>query len=550
MSGLRIYNVHPRLAGPVQDWSGMESGQSWLLDHAQDLGFNAIWFNPLTVTSNVSFTNDEGKECTGSLYAVRDHFAMDPEFRGGASNEQGEEHLRHFLQLAKDEGVVTMADMVFNHFAADHPLVLKETAELRAITGKLEQGGKKWELIRAENGIPYGITWTGEDGKRKEYQYKFARNEQLNVLNFDDVEGYDTAQINFDSPAAYDFFIKGKDSKKGYWKQVLDYNADLGFTGFRCDIAFKVPAHWWQDLIKYAHERNPDAVFLAETLGGKEKNDRLAGARLTGVAGQASIPAFTLGMHSVPWWDGKSDWFKWESEQLCRIAQFGGAGCPDNHDTELTLAQTFMKALSERKEPLSEEKRLCAVSDICVRDYAIAALLCNSVYMQMGYEYCRDQINVFRGDAVDGDWDRLVKERISPDHPLNLTARIKAINDFKEKLDLNNTLVRIENINPGYREGLTKIECTLQDAVSPSQIKGKMVLFVNQTPENGGVTIEQDEIWPDESGRPGPKRLVLGDEDKTKAGRYRINDIAAYYTPFCQPLAVLPVLKAGAPSPL
>ncbi|TAL26881.1 MAG: hypothetical protein EPN97_18800, partial [Alphaproteobacteria bacterium] len=56
MPGHRIYYVPPRLVGSISNWSGLDDpkGESWLLEHAADLKFNAIWFSPMTQATGVT----------------------------------------------------------------------------------------------------------------------------------------------------------------------------------------------------------------------------------------------------------------------------------------------------------------------------------------------------------------------------------------------------------------------------------------------------------------------------------------------------------------
>ena len=60
----------------------------------------------------------------------------------------------------------------------------------------------------------------------------------------------DLAELNFagspDRGALLDFWVE----------RVIQY-VDLGFEGFRCDAAYKVPVDVWQTIIGAARERNP-----------------------------------------------------------------------------------------------------------------------------------------------------------------------------------------------------------------------------------------------------------------------------------------------------
>lgn len=100
------------------------------------MGFNAIWFSPMHKTTNIKVTKD-GQELTGSLYAARDHFQLDDEFSAAPcqldKNKQDQEHLLHFSRQAKEQGISVIGDLVCNHVAADHPLVIQENKDIETI---------------------------------------------------------------------------------------------------------------------------------------------------------------------------------------------------------------------------------------------------------------------------------------------------------------------------------------------------------------------------------------------------------------------------------
>lgn len=66
----RIYNQFPRLSGPISQW-----GQ--VLDDVAYMGFDTIWTNPFFATTRIA---KPGTGQVGSLYGIRDHFMIDPDF--------------------------------------------------------------------------------------------------------------------------------------------------------------------------------------------------------------------------------------------------------------------------------------------------------------------------------------------------------------------------------------------------------------------------------------------------------------------------------------
>jgi Glycogen debranching enzyme, glucanotransferase domain len=518
MPGLRILNIHPRLAGPISRWRD-------LIAFAVEMGFNAAWFNPFHKASDVAF-NENGKRRVQSLYAIMDYFDFDQAVTSG-DRQRDREELRTIILEARRLGLCIMADLVFNHVAVDHPLVVQETHRIREI-----QSRPGWRHSRTANGSIIGIEYPRSDGISV-YYFKFARNLEFEVVDFDGTTGYDNAQINFNSPAAYRFFIEGENGEAGYWKQVLDYYLELGFRGFRCDIAYKIPARWWCEIIEHAHHREPQVVFLAETLGGKEKNNQLADAQVT--LADECRPAFDLVMLSTYWWDMLEEWMREEIALSHKISRYGGAGSPDNHDLDTTLAEQYLRRFREMRPERTPGEDIAIqrlVAGICVRNYAVAALLGNSVYATMGYLFCLDQTSVFSDPQLfaklRNDWN----ERKDPEHPLNIQRHIAAINRFVEKLPLRHALVHIHEMPRTRAAGertLIEIKCVLRDVESRVEC-GRLFIFVDARPEDSFVLWERGAICSERSSAL-REELIREPRCGEEVLRLETPYLAAYYVP-------------------
>lgn len=534
--------------GSIADWSGKNSpdGRSWLLDHAQSLGFNTVWFSPFFETTNLKADTGAGQPCEHSLYAIRGHGVLDPEFSSmkmsgsrddyspeqlSAIDRQDREHLEHFTKQAAKQGmhVVAMADLVFNHIAADHPLVLQERADINAIIADLPAGQKPQLIMKTTRGYDgadrervAGISYVDKaTGAQKEYYFKFAYDENLQVLDWQYKPNAETAQLNYASPAAKEFFVTGKDGKNGFWKQLMDWCMDRGLQDFRCDIAYRLPPDWWQELITYARNRNPEAIFMAETLCSGDavaSVQRMAEIRVTDAQGR-DRPGFDLGMVSNYWWNFTDDWLPdRELPRLKKIAKYGGASSPDNHDTPETLAGKFQLAL--RSDPGHDKM----VADICARNYAISALMANSGFMQMGYEYCKEKQNgVFKEQVSTDDWKTLIAERAKKDHVLNISERVKAINALKESLHVENCRVDIKEHREVQDGKLIRMTCEYVDADTEKKI-ADVVLVINKKPEQGSVVVTDNDLLALENN--GLKRMGAAGEN-----RPIVRDVLVYHTP-------------------
>lgn len=210
----RIYNLFPRLAGPMHQW--FQEARHWLpgrtkhvsprfnlLGHIAGMGFNTVYVNPHHLTSAAG--KDDG--ANGSLYAMRDHFLIDPAFmpdhlearshapqadtRTHAENQlepilaskeyqaiyetlyalaekgeankmgaalsayatepkisdyfqKGAQAETQFVKAAHGKKLKVWSDLVLGHMAKDHPLVLLEQKKMEEIARK-----------RKEANVPY-----------------------------------------------------------------------------------------------------------------------------------------------------------------------------------------------------------------------------------------------------------------------------------------------------------------------------------------------------------------------------------------------------------
>jgi len=155
---------------------------------------------------------------SASLYSVKDHYAIDARLVDPAA---GPPHgqLQQVIATARELGLKLMMDLIINHTAIDSPLVHEHP---------------DW-YKRDETGEPV------HPGAR-------------------DGEGWvvwgDLAEI--DNAASRD-----RDALWQFWLRLAETYAALGFYGFRCDAAYKVPAELWTFLIARAKASHPRSIWHA-----------------------------------------------------------------------------------------------------------------------------------------------------------------------------------------------------------------------------------------------------------------------------------------------
>jgi len=202
---MRIYNLFPRLAGPVADWQPH-------LERAAAMDFDWIFVNPI---------QQPGR--SGSLYSIADYFRINPAFLEPDSKNAPEDQVRAMAAQAERLGLKLMIDLVINHCAVDSPLV-KKHPEWFVRNGD-----------RIEN--PFCVE---PDGNK--------------------VVWHDLAQLNHNGSHEANALL-------AYCGDIVEYLIGLGFTGFRCDAAYQLPKQVWQRLIERIRRDHPEVVFVAETLG-------------------------------------------------------------------------------------------------------------------------------------------------------------------------------------------------------------------------------------------------------------------------------------------
>src|ERR1700685_3220929 len=187
-----IYEIYLRSFSPQGNLKGVTAR----LDYLQQLGVNVLWLMPIHPNGQV-----KKKGTLGSPYAVRDYYAIDPQY--GTKDD-----LKELVQQAHRRGLKVIIDIVANHTAWDsvmmaHPAFYKH--------------GKDGQIVS-----PYD--WT------------------------------DVAALDYSKPGL-----------RRYMSDMLVYwikNFDL--EGYRCDAASEVPTDFWERARVEMERVKPDIMLLAE----------------------------------------------------------------------------------------------------------------------------------------------------------------------------------------------------------------------------------------------------------------------------------------------
>jgi len=210
-----VYEVNLRHYSPKGDINGFIPH----LDRLQKLGVDVLWFMPIHPIGSLSrkakgdvFTQDikdsvERQKYLGSPYSISDYRTVNPDF-GSV------EDFKKLVDLCHEKGFKVLLDWVGNHTAWDHAWVKAHPDWYTQVNGKITDPLTK-------EGKSMG--WTDVD--------------DLNYENTD--------------------LRKAMIADMAFWVS----ECDIG--GFRCDVAFEVPADFWAEAATEI-KKTKDIFMLAE----------------------------------------------------------------------------------------------------------------------------------------------------------------------------------------------------------------------------------------------------------------------------------------------
>lgn len=310
-----IYNLFPRLVGPTTRWPEHAA-------RAAAMGFDWLYLNPWQYPG-----------FSGSLYAIKDYHRLNPLFVPQGADPESLDPLRDALQKIRDQRMKPVMDLVVNHTSKDSPLIQQH---------------------------PEWYRW-GDDGQVRS---PFVRDpdDPSKITVWGDLADIDNEPQH------------GREAQWSYWTGIVREAIGLGFRGFRCDAAYKVPVALWRHLIEAAKSVDPGVTFFAETLGAPvEDVAALAGA------------GFDYFFNSSKWWNFSEPWALNQHEEFRTIAP--SIAFPESHDTARLAEETNGDEAVQRQR------------------YAFAAAFSAGVMMPVGYEFgFRTAMDVVK--TMPTEWER------------------------------------------------------------------------------------------------------------------------------------------------
>ncbi len=271
------------------------------LRRAAGMGFNWVFFNPIQHVG-----------ASRSLYSIADYFRFNAALLEAESAAPPQEQFRRMMDEARAAGLKVMIDLVINHCAIDAP-VTREHPE--------------W-FLRERDGRVANAFCTHDHKK---------------------VVWKDLAQFDHEHTPDPEGLYR-------YCLRIVEHLVGLGFEGFRCDAAYKVPRRFWRRLFHDVRPRRTDLCFVAETLGCTADQTR-----------ETARAGFNYVFNSSKYWNFQ-DWWLLAQYNLLRETTLS-ISFPESHDTARLCAECNgnLNAMKQR--------------------YLFAALFSAGLMMPIGFEY-------------------------------------------------------------------------------------------------------------------------------------------------------------------
>ena len=283
-----IYQALPRLLGNTNETNKphgtlAENGSGKLKDVStrflntiKKSGYTHIWLiGVLAHASQTDYTKygipQEHPEIikgkAGSPYAIRDYYDIDPDLAVNVNKRMDE--FEAVVKRIHKAGLKLIIDFVPNHVARNYQSINRP-----ARVADFGSRDRKTHAFDPQNNFYYfpdqeldvRSFYDGEaEVTYKEQPAKATGNNSFTPAP-SVYDWYETVKLNY----GVDYMGGGAthfDPTPDTWKKmlrILNYWADKGIDGFRCDMAEMIPVEFWQWAIPQVKKRNPGVLFIAE----------------------------------------------------------------------------------------------------------------------------------------------------------------------------------------------------------------------------------------------------------------------------------------------
>ena len=403
------YNLFPPLLGHIKNWYSH-------IDRIKNIGFEWVYINPITYPG-----------FSGSLYATKYYYQYNPAFFTSFEQEIAEKEIKDFLAYCNNKNIKVMIDLVINHSSKDCNLTNEHFEWYKTKDGALQSPGA-WDNGKWVEWGDLAMFNNKRDPNKKDEEENPDNKDNQNSNENEEEKNLDINYNEILNPIWH------------YWNDLIKHNLDLGFSGFRCDAAYKVPKELWKYLIDNAKKINNEVIFFAESLGcSMEDTKKLINAGFDYVASSAK------------WWDYEGEWFIEQydlAREKCKQIAF-----PSNHDTR-RLIEEYDGNIWKVKQTFLFTAIVCDMWMITLGDEFGFLKRCNVVggnekdYENINYdlsEYIKDITNYIKNNPILANCGKIVSIDIEEKNRLE---KLKKDNENNHNNDCNDNQEKEEKKDP------------------------------------------------------------------------------------------------------
>ncbi len=286
-----IYQVFTRLFGNdtcvnIKDGSRAQNGCGTMaaftpeaLQQIKALGITHVWYTGIiehatqTDYSSYGIARDHHavvKGKAGSAYAIKDYYDVDPDLATSVPARMKE--FEALVERTHEAGMKVIIDFVPNHVARQyHSDVCPEGIEDLGAADDTTQHFSPQNNFYYFPNEAFHADFDLQQDEEQPYFEQPARatgNDVFSSFAHRD-DWYETVKLNY----GVDYLDNRSthfDPVPSTWEKmvnILQFWADKGVDGFRCDMAEMVPSEFWGWAIPQVKEKYPDIIFIAEIYG-------------------------------------------------------------------------------------------------------------------------------------------------------------------------------------------------------------------------------------------------------------------------------------------
>jgi len=253
------------------------------LGEIKGMGFTHIFYTGIiehaAMTDHSAFgihidDPDVVKGRAGSPYAVKDYYDVDPDLAVDVKNRVGE--YDDLIKRTHDAGIKVIMDFIPNHVARTYlsdakPDGVRDIGEDDDKTKAFDAKNDFYYMPGESFTVPSGYNPGGDgfssplkDGKFDENPAKATGNVFSAAPSID--YWFETIKLNYgwDCLNNYQPHFDPPPPLWGKLYDILNYWANKGVDGFRCDMIEYVPVQFWAWLIPKLKTAHPDLIFIGE----------------------------------------------------------------------------------------------------------------------------------------------------------------------------------------------------------------------------------------------------------------------------------------------